>query len=286
MKQSNDSLYSDLDDSTRRLILEAFGLPLASPDCPIEVKIKIDKRGGKARRVPHIDARDVIRRAIWAAGPYFEVFYTDRTTDDSGRVSICCQLTIAGVTRSDYGIGEARAFGGAEKAAASDALKRAAVHFGLAIELYGEDADSYARMIAEDAEPAPEYSAQAEPSPMESAWPSRPWPAKTLRQYVNGKIKDQHKADPDTMKLVDTAAAKRLAMNADRFKAKRDDQIAVFGWLLSRPINSFKDLTRAEFDTLYRWIGTAESYDEFLTILNSDYDAATEAAANQDALNL
>jgi hypothetical protein len=82
--------------------------------------------------VPYMDARLVIERLnalvphLWSA--QYEI-YGDRM--DSGHV--LCHLTIGDITRSDVGKGSGA---DATKAAHSDALKRAAVHFGIGVSLY------------------------------------------------------------------------------------------------------------------------------------------------------
>lgn len=89
---------------------------------------------GKVRVVAYIDARDVMDRLDEVVGPDNWSFdWIPITTANGEVVTAKGMLTVCGVTRSD--IGEA---GDIEKskAAVSDALKRAAVHFGCARYLY------------------------------------------------------------------------------------------------------------------------------------------------------
>lgn len=82
--------------------------------------------------VPYVDARSVIERLnlvvphLWSAEyrPWGERVDTNL---------LICDLTIDGLTRSDVGKGQGTE---AQKAAHSDSLKRAAVHFGVGVSLY------------------------------------------------------------------------------------------------------------------------------------------------------
>jgi len=88
----------------------------------------------KARVVAYVDARDIMDRLDEVVGPDNWSFDWEPITTANGQVLTAKgTLTVCGISRSD--IGEA---GDIEKskAAVSDALKRAAVHFGCARYLY------------------------------------------------------------------------------------------------------------------------------------------------------
>lgn len=87
--------------------------------------VAFNKERTRALLLPHIDARAVMDR-LDAICPDHWSFEVERLTDGA----VKGRLTVLGVSRED--IGEAETL----KAAASDALKRAAVHFGIGRYLY------------------------------------------------------------------------------------------------------------------------------------------------------
>jgi len=115
---------------------------LAEPFPPGEVQWRIealskDKR--KALVVPYVDARTVLDRLDKAVGPegwhdsYEVLSDQERTLEGERRervVEVKCRLTVLGVSKEDVGEGDSL------KAAFSDALKRAAVKFGVGRYLY------------------------------------------------------------------------------------------------------------------------------------------------------
>lgn len=112
-----------------RDVLEALGAPFP------EDEVEFLPRGnweGKARALPYIDARSVMRRLDAVVGPGNWSFDFDMLSPDGKMVR--GKLTVLGVTKCDAGEG------GSEdevlKSAVSDALKRAAVHFGIGRYLY------------------------------------------------------------------------------------------------------------------------------------------------------
>lgn len=108
---------------------------LRRPFSPTAIRFKIqsawprgentEKKGGMV--VAYIDARLVIERLDEVLGPN----WSDRYEIVPGTKALKCSLTLDGVTRED--IGE---HGHSTKATASDALKRAAVRFGVGISVY------------------------------------------------------------------------------------------------------------------------------------------------------
>lgn len=92
----------------------------------------------RAEAVAFIDARDVSKRLDETVGGDWSVEYEPILGGPQNSVSLICKLTVCGTMRS--GIGSFEQGGGSSadpwKSAESDALKRAAVHFGIARYLY------------------------------------------------------------------------------------------------------------------------------------------------------
>lgn len=112
---------------------------IAAPLDPKQIKTRQQSNA----TIRYIDARDVINRLNEVAPGQWEDMYRvqQRPPDgvEDGLWVVECTLTIQGVSRSDVGLAEKGTWGGAAKAAYSDALKRAAVKFGFGVELYGDD---------------------------------------------------------------------------------------------------------------------------------------------------
>ncbi len=87
---------------------------------------------GRALGLAYIDARTVMNRLDWVVGPAHWSFDFDVLSPDGKLVR--GKLTILGVTKCDAG--EAAQEEEPLKSAVSDALKRAAVHFGIGRYLY------------------------------------------------------------------------------------------------------------------------------------------------------
>lgn len=126
---------------------------LARPFPPEAVSFKIQAQGGGTRERPqptwaqvvgYLNARDVIGRLNQVAGGAWSAAYRpldDELRPPAGRsgertVWAVCELTVFGVCRSDVGEAEDSEHVRAPKGAYSDALKRAAVHFGIGHVLY------------------------------------------------------------------------------------------------------------------------------------------------------
>lgn len=110
---------------------------LAQPFDPEEVQLKVqatNRDRTKGMVVAYVDARAVIDRLDEVFGPEgwqdtYEVLADHR--DENGRlVEVLCRLTIGEAAKEDVGEGDSL------KAAFSDALKRAAVKFGVGRYLY------------------------------------------------------------------------------------------------------------------------------------------------------
>lgn len=103
------------------------------------IKFKLQSKSSDGRYglfVPYVDARDVIERlnatgAAWS--DEYELAEAKLKLPNGSLVDgymASCKLTVDGTTRQDVGEGDT------PKAAVSDALKRAAVKFGLGLHLY------------------------------------------------------------------------------------------------------------------------------------------------------
>lgn len=124
-------------DLTREII-DALGAPF--PDDEIEF-LPRGSANGRARALAYIDARAVMRRLDFIVGPEnwsfdFDILDSGRPDPKGGKSSILVKgkLTVCGVTKCDAG--EAQDEDEALKSAVSDAIKRAAVHFGIGRYLY------------------------------------------------------------------------------------------------------------------------------------------------------
>lgn len=115
----------------------AIGAALAAPFDPAEVEWRPQGKTGPGKRVqllPYVDARDVQDRLDAVCGVGGWSFELEPVVVDAGELRVARgRLTIHGVTRDD--IGTASTFE-PSKGAASDALKRAAVMFGIGRYLY------------------------------------------------------------------------------------------------------------------------------------------------------
>lgn len=110
---------------------------LTAPFAPEEVGWKVQATNRDRTRglvVAYVDARTILDRLDEVVGPEgwqdaYEVL-ADRETERGRLVEVKCRLTVLGVTKEDVGEGDSL------KAAFSDALKRAAVKFGIGRYLY------------------------------------------------------------------------------------------------------------------------------------------------------
>lgn len=118
-----------------REILQELSKPF--PESMVGLKVQT-ARGNKGLVVAYIDARAVLDRLDEVVGPggwhdeYEVLADTERQSGDRKErlVEVKCRLTVSGVTKEDVGEGDSM------KAAFSDALKRAAVKFGIGRYLY------------------------------------------------------------------------------------------------------------------------------------------------------
>lgn len=116
---------------SENLLTKGIVKELSKPFDPLKVSLKVQTKpneNGNALIVPYIDARDVIERLNEVAGGDWSDAYQ---TINGG---LECALTVCGVTRRDIGATDNE--NETEKSAYSDALKRAAVKFGIGLYLY------------------------------------------------------------------------------------------------------------------------------------------------------
>lgn len=123
------SAVNEVGHATLRTALPDLRRPF--PAESVKFKVQAGGRDGrKALCVCYIDARHVIERLnMVVAGDWHDEYEVG-----PGR-SLVCKLTVCGVTRQDIGVMDDDAQGG-PKAVYSDALKRAAVKFGVGVSLY------------------------------------------------------------------------------------------------------------------------------------------------------
>ena len=122
---------------SQKAVFEALRVPF--PEEVIDVKVQtVSRDGRRGQVVAYVDARAVMNRLDEVVGPdgWYDTYevLTDRVVPgrngEERLVEVKCRLTILGVTKEDVGEGDTL------KAAFSDALKRAAVKFGVGRHLY------------------------------------------------------------------------------------------------------------------------------------------------------
>lgn len=109
---------------------------LRRPFAPEAIQFKIQSVFKEAKGclvVAYIDARLVIERLNAVAGEAWEPHF--KTVEGLPHM-LWCNLQVFGSVRSDIGEGQGQTEGMKRKAAVSDALKRAAVHFGVGVSVY------------------------------------------------------------------------------------------------------------------------------------------------------
>ncbi len=114
---------------------EEIGNALLKPFPEREIEFKPGTSWqGKALALAHIDARAVMRRLDQTVGPECWCFDYDPVVTEPAKCMVKGRLTVRGITKADAG--EADGTGELLKSAVSDAIKRAAVMFGVGRFLY------------------------------------------------------------------------------------------------------------------------------------------------------
>ena len=213
---------------------------LSKPFDPKEVEVKIqavNKDRTRAQVVAYVDARTVLDRLDEAVGPTgwsdaYDVL-SDKTDGDGRRlVEVRCALTVCDVSKEDVGEGDSL------KAAFSDALKRAAVKFGIGRYLYRlpkvwadldergniKDPDAVKRLLLGGEAPSQEERG-TRPQPKDDNSPPRPG------GITEAQIRYIHKLWAE-------------------IAAEGDDIHEYASAILGRDVQSLKELTRQEASKL------------------------------------
>ncbi len=174
---------------------------LGEPFPPEELQWRVEALSKDKKRalvVPYVDARAVLDRLDEVVGTHgwqdsYEVLYAHE-----GNFAVKCRLTVMDVTKEDVGEGDSL------KAAFSDALKRAAVKFGIGRFLYRLDK----QWVNHDPETGrferPELSLEATPSLREPGRRESPSPAE-------GKPEPQELIDRLLERLKEAGLGKQAA---------------------------------------------------------------------------
>jgi len=122
-------------DAPRKTLAEAIP-ELRRPFTPEAIRWKVQTVFKDAKGcilVPYIDARLVEERLNHVVPDDWEPRYTGVEGQPD---MLWCHLSVCDTVRSDVGEGQGATAGMKRKAAVSDALKRAAVHFGVGVSVY------------------------------------------------------------------------------------------------------------------------------------------------------
>lgn len=185
-------------------------------------------------------------------------------SDGTTRMSVECRLTVCGVTKADVGNGESllskqgKVFIEHDKTAYSNALKRAAVKFGIARDLYEDGIPDYGKANPAAAPTAPQPAradtdsgdaptdASPPPLPPETEGYSPATFRKAFRQAVGrADGSDRPASEPQVTylaRLMSTAFEESPTVDRDRY--------AVLSWLTGRDITSTSQLTMPEASAL------------------------------------
>lgn len=125
-------------DASSSMIPEELIKELSAPFDPKDIKERVGwtTKGGKEVVVKYVEWSTVVERLNEVCPAWSATIIS--ATQQGSQVVVHMNLEINGITRSGIGIGK----GSDEKAwkgAASDAIKRAAVNFGVALNLYEND---------------------------------------------------------------------------------------------------------------------------------------------------
>lgn len=223
---------------TNEIDWQAISAKLREPFNPDDVDFRPQgnpNNNGKAQAVCYIDARAVADRLDDVVGPGAWSFTYEPLVIDKGQIQIAKgRLTIHGVTKED--VGEASNFD-ASKGCVSDALKRAAVLWGIGRYLYdvgGEwvTLDQYKRISREDVQrlrgklPRPASVSSTRPAspparrePPQTASDSSPRPQATPAPLQTRGTQDAPAVDPMALTHASALDQKRLyGQMAARFK--------------------------------------------------------------------
>lgn len=147
--------------------IEEIHNALSVPFPPHAIK---KRQGGGGKMLDYVETHTVIRRLNEATNFNWD-FHIKSSEWRNDLLMVLGELTIPGMgTRSGYGVQKVNERGGEDlvKGAASDALKKCATLFGVALDLYGPDLEA-----GEVDTPAPRQQQRPQPTPI-SQQPRRP----------------------------------------------------------------------------------------------------------------
>jgi len=215
---------------------------LSRPFDPREVEVKIqavNRDRTRAQVVAYVDARTVLDRLDEAVGPTgwsdsYEVLTNGTDADGRRLVEVKCTLTVLGVSKEDVGEGDSL------KAAFSDALKRAAVKFGVGRYLYRlpkvwADLDERGNIKDPEAVKRALLSGEDTPPWEDKPPPKRAKPAEPEDSRPSGGI---------------TEAQLRYIYKLWKEMGGGDDIHDYASAVLGREVSSLKELTRQEASKL------------------------------------
>lgn len=226
-------------DNTTTIDWRDIGEKLRAPFNPEDVDFRPQgnpNANGKAQAICYIDARTVADRLDEVVGPGAWSFTYQPIVIDKGEVQLAKGiLTIHGVTKED--IGDASTYA-TSKGCVSDALKRAAVLWGIGRYLYGVGSewvalDQHKRIPDETVArlrtklPRPDGSV-AHPQSTQSTWQKRPpvlaaptpaAPATPKPEKANETLSLTNASALDQKRLFGQLAARRLESNGGFLKS-------------------------------------------------------------------
>jgi hypothetical protein len=194
---------------------------------------------------------NVLDTIVGPANWHDEFEVVDRIVRDDGtaRITVECRLTVLGVTKADAGYGEIelsndgkKLFGNYDKEAYSIALKRAAVKFGIARDLYRDGMPIYE---ASGPDPA-DYETDPEDA-HSTGKPTRPYDAETFLNGVRIRL------DNNTIALTGVGPTEKqtgylASIMGDAFQGSptaKKDRLAVLSLITGEEIGSTKEVDSA-----------------------------------------
>lgn len=217
---------------------------LSKPFDPKEVELKVQSTSKDRKRglvVAYVDARAVLDRLDEVVGPggWSDSYrlLADLKDESGRRVEVACALTVLGITKEDVGEGDTL------KAAYSDALKRAAVKFGVGRYLYRlpkvwADLDEFGQIVKPEEVKARLLSGSGPaPAPQPASKPFEPPPSQPSSKATERQLRMIWKLVKDLDPQATSDAARELASIA-----------------LERDVESMRDLTIEEASRVIDWL--------------------------------
>lgn len=145
---------------------------------------------GGNRKADYVEGHTVILRLIEATENQFDVRVVNLNLGDT-LVTATVELTIPGLgSRQHIGVQKVSANGGEDlvKGAITDALKKAATLFGVALELYGDDYEGHSETPSQQAPPKRQQQPAAPPSQTTTPTEKTADDHQTLTDYQNRRV--------------------------------------------------------------------------------------------------